>query len=104
MVDSDIGNHAFSVGFCRQIFVLKLWHCHGILLEKTMSGKENTTCTYPSQCSEASCSLFNSQITAGWSGTWPASHYFIHLVTLLICFSISSGKVVIIFDLFVFLF
>ena len=60
------------------------------LPKKTAFGKEETTCTYPSQ-----------QIC--WSGNWPASHYFFHLVKMLKCVSISSGKVVNIFHLFIFL-
>ena len=33
------------------------------LHEKTMFGKDKTTCTYPSQCSEASCSILNRELT-----------------------------------------
>ena len=94
--ESSFGCWILSPNICFENFGIGMAFLH----EKTMFGKEKNNL-------DVSNSMLGSEllsITAGWSGNWPASHYFIHLVKMLICFSISSGKVVIIFDLFVFLF
>ena len=53
MADSDIGNQALGVGFCRQTFILKTLALAWLFLHEKMTfGKGRTTCTYPRQCSE----------------------------------------------------